>query len=422
MYILEYIRTISMPILLLIGITILISFYVGKTMKYIKLPSIIGYMFVGVLLGPSLLNLLHSETQESLSFITEIALGFVAISIGIELNFASLRKLGKGIIFIIFAESFGAFILVFSGVYFLTDNLPMALIFGSIAPASAPAGTVAIIQEYKAKGSLTKALFAIVGFDDGLGIIIFGFAAAIARSLLMQESGGAEESFMQMLSTPLLEVFLSLVVGVIGAFAFAFLARKLTNKRDILILVVTLVLVVCGLSQLLHLSLILTNMIIGMVIVNTQPHSLTQSLHDKLPVLMPILFILFFTLAGANLHIAAIPTLGALGVVYILTRSIGLVGGSRIGAMFGHVEEKIKKYVGMGILSQAGVAIGLALIVKHEFKDLGKMIDGLGITTGEQLGIVVITTITASSIFFEIIGPILTKIALTKAGEISPKN
>lgn len=421
MYILEYIRTISMPILLLIGITIFISFYIGKTMKYIKLPSIIGYMVIGVLLGPSLLNLLHSEVQETLSFITEIALGFVAISIGVELNFASLKKLGKGIIFIIFAESFGAFILVFTGVYFLTDNLPMALIFGSIAPASAPAGTVAIIQEYKAKGSLTKALYAIVGFDDGLGIIIFGFSAAIARSLLMQETGGTEESFIQMLSTPLLEVFLSLVVGVIGALSFSFLARKLTNGRDILILLVTLVLVVCGLSQLLHLSLILTNMIIGMIIVNTQPHALTQSLHDKLPVFMPILFILFFTLAGANLHLAAIPTLGALGFVYILTRSAGLVGGSRLGALFGHVEEKIRKYVGMGILSQAGVAIGLALIVKHEFKPLGKMIDGLGITTGEQLGIIVITTITASSIFFEIIGPILTKIALTKAGEINKK-
>ena len=421
MYILEYISTISMPILLLLGITIFVSFYIGKTMKYIKLPSIIGYMLIGVLLGPSLLNLLHSEIQESLSFITEIALGFVAISIGIELNFSSLKKLGKGIIFIIFAESFGAFILVFTGVYFLTDNLPMALIFGSIAPASAPAGTVAIIQEYKAKGSLTKALYAIVGFDDGLGIIIFGFSAAIARSLLMQETGGTEESFIQMLSTPLLEVFLSLIVGIVGAFSFSFLARKLTNKRDILILVITLVLIVCGLSQLLHLSLILTNMIIGMIIVNTQPHALTQSLHDKLPVLMPVLFILFFTLAGANLHLSAIPTLGALGLVYIIARSAGLVGGSRIGAMFGHVEEKIKKYVGMGILSQAGVAIGLALIVKHEFKPLGKMIDGLGITTGEQLGIIVITTITASSIFFEIIGPILTKIALTKAGEIDKK-
>ncbi|PIE31299.1 hypothetical protein CSA56_18670 [candidate division KSB3 bacterium] len=413
--------TENLPMLLLVGVIIIISFYAGRSMKFLKLPSIIGYMAVGVMLGPSLFNLLNDVRQEELSFITEIALGFVALSIGIELDLSALRKLGTGIIYIIFAESFGAFLLVGLAVYLFTHDMPLALIFAAIAPASAPAGTVAVIQEYRAKGSLTKALYAIVGFDDGLCIIIFGFASAIARSMLLHETGTESVSLVSMIAYPFMEILLSFVVGGFAAALFAFLARKLHHAGDVMVLVVGFTLAVSGICTVFHLSLILTNMVVGLIVVNTQPHSLVQKVHDRLPLLMPLLFILFFTLAGSNLHLSALPSLGLLGVLYILTRAGGLIGGARLGAMFGHVEDKIKKYVGMGILSQAGVAIGLSLIVKHEFSPLGRVVEtiqGQVITSGAQLGAVVITTVTATCIFFEIIGPILTKIALTKAGEI----
>ena len=131
--------------------------------------------------------------------------------------------------------------------------------------------------------------------------------------------------------------------------------------------------------------------------------------------IMPLLFILFFCLAGAHLQISTLPALGSLGAVYIIGRTAGLIGGARVGAMIGHVDSKIKKYIGLGILSQAGVAIGLSLIVKHEFAQLDAKYNLPHATT---IGAVVLTTITATCIFFEIIGPILTKIALTKAGEI----
>lgn len=414
-------ENLLMPILMLLGGLIVISFYCGRSMKFIKLPSIIGFMVFGVLLGPSLLNLLSDKVQGDLSFLTEIALSFVALSIGLELNFASLKKLGVGIIFIILFESFGAFILVFGGLYLLTSNLPLALIFGAIAPASAPAGTVAIIQEYKAKGSLTKALYAVVGFDDGLGIIIFGFAAAFARIILFNQTGEISESVFILILEPLKEIGLSILFGFLIAYILAFLTRKLRNPDDVLILVIGFVFFTSGLCTLLHLSIILTNMIIGMVLVNTQPHSLVNIIQNRFPLIMPVLFILFFTLAGSNLHLAALPSLGLLGAIYILMRSSGLILGSRIGAQFGKVEKKIKNYIGLGILSQAGVAIGLSLIVKHEFKGLGRVVEvvnGHNITSGDQLGSIVLTTVTATCIFFEIIGPILTKIALKKAGEI----
>jgi Kef-type K+ transport system membrane component KefB len=419
----EVFHSIQDSILLLVGLLVLLGFYAGRASGLIKLPSIIGYMITGLICGPSLLDLLNIEIQHDLSFITEISLGFVAFSIGLELSFNSLKNQGIGIISIILAESFAAFLVVTFGVYMLTRNLPLSLAFGALAPASAPAGTVAVIKEYKAKGSLTKALYAVVGFDDGLAIIIFGFAASIIRMLLTQESTGEEISILESLWVPIKEIALSIGFGGAMSAAIALMARKLKNNYDLLILIVASVLIVNGLCTLFHLSLILTNMVIGLVIVNTQRHELVHKISEQLSDVMPLFFVLFFILAGAHLQIAELPSMGWLGVVYIICRSVGLMGGARLGGTVGKVEDKVKKYVGMGILSQAGVAIGLALIISHDFKGVGKVvkiIDGHEITTGDLLGATAITTITATCIFFEVIGPILTKIALTKAGEIQP--
>lgn len=400
----------SLQPLLVVGIMVALGFYAGKSMKYIKLPSIIGFMLIGVILGPSFFNIVNEDFQHNLSFISDIALSFVAVSIGIELSFSTLKKQGKGIVIVIFAESLMAFFLVTGLLYLLTKDIALSLIFGSIAPASAPAGTVAIIQEYKAKGPLTKALFSVVGFDDGLGIIIFGFAAAFAKSFLAQEAGAEAGSILTLLAGPLKEVIFSIIIGLALGFVFCLLARKLKSARDIFILMFATILISSGISHMLHLSLILTNMILGIFIVNTQSHSLVEKIHNELSEFMPLLFVMFFVLAGSNLHISALPSLGLLGLVYILGRTTGLMGGAALGSTLGKLPPNIRKYLGMGILSQAGVAIGLALIVKNEFSAFG--------AHGSYIGDTVITTVTATCIFFEIIGPILTKIGLEKAGEI----
>ena len=414
----------AIPILLILGTIIVMGFYVGNNMKLMKLPSLIGYMIFGILLGPSLFDVMNVTIQKDLSFITDIALSFVALSIGLELKFSILKKLGRGIVSIIFISTFVSFILVFFVVYWLTGNLPLSLIFAAIAPASAPAGTVAVIQEFKAKGSLTKALYAIVGFDDGLCIIIFGFSAAIAKYYITAETGDSISNISTIMLLPLKEVFLSIVIGTALAMVISVLARKMKKEGGFIILIFGFTFIGCGLSEIFHLSIILTNMVMGIVVVNTQPHYLVQKFHDRMVLFMPLIFIMFFTLAGANLHLAELPSLGMLGVLYILARSAGKIFGSSFGAMFGHVEDKIKKWVGLGMLSQAGVAIGLALIAKYEFAGLGRVVEtvnGVDITSGDKLGTIVITTVTATCIFFEIIGPILTKLALTKAGEINAK-
>ena len=403
----QFFERIDLPILLVVGVMSFLAYYAGKGMRPIRLPSLIGFMLAGAVLGPSFLGLLNPEVQSRLSFLTDVALAFVAVSIGLELKLSTLKRLGSGVITVIFAESLFAFALVFTSVWLLTRNLPMALIFGAIDPASAPAGTVAVIKEYKAKGSLTQTLYAVVGFDDGLGIIIFGFASAIARHLL---SPSGEGGVLALVTEPLLEIIISLGVGLILAFFFSLLTRKVNSKRDQFLLLFVFVMIATGLSQVFHLSLILTNMVLGMTVVNTQRSSLITQLHDAMADIMPLLFLLFFTLAGANLHVSELPALGLLGLVYIAARSAGLMGGAWIGSIAGRLEPKIRNNLGMGILSQAGVAIGLALIVKAEFAELGPM--------GELLGSTVITTISAACIIFELIGPITTKIALKRAGEI----
>ncbi len=405
----------------LVGAMLILCFYAGKLIKKTSLPSLIGYMLIGALFGPSFkqfgIELFTESVRESLAFITQVALGFVAFSIGSELSMKSLKRLGNGIVWIIFVESFAAFFVVTGLIYAVTRDLPMALIFGSMAPASAPAGTVAIIQEYKAKGNLTQALYAVVGFDDGLAIIIFGFAAAISKSLLIAEAPGhVSEGFFHMLKGPSLEIIFSILVGTALGFLLGQLVRFVKNSRDMLIIVFGMITLGTGLSMMWHLSLILTNMVIGFVLINTRREALVHKVAAPLLEIMPLTFVLFFCLAGAHLQIAALPSLGIIGIVYILGRSGGLIGGARLGATLGHVEENIKKYVGLGILSQAGVAIGLALIVNSEFAELGAVTDG--VSHGSAIGMKVITTITATCIVFEIIGPILAKYALGKAGEL----
>jgi Kef-type K+ transport system membrane component KefB len=413
---------VNLSPLTLLGAIAILGFYAGRGANRFRMPSLIGYMIMGVLLGPSILNIMTESVSDGLGFITEVALGFVAFSIGAELSLTSLKRLGYGIIYIILAESFLAFAVVALAIYMLTSDVVMALVFGAMAPASAPAGTVAVIQEYKAEGTLTRALYTVVGFDDALAIIIFGFAAAVSKSLLIAEATGTGSGILPAFIDPAQEVGLSLLVGTVIGFLFGQLVRKLSASYDLFIIVFGAVLIATGLSIRWHLSLIFTNMVLGFILVNTRNESLVRRVMAPVLEIMPLLFVLFFCLAGAHLKIQALPALGLVGIVYIVGRSAGLLGGAWLGATIGRADEKLRKYLGLGILSQAGVAIGLALILNHEFSQLAEDYD---LEHAAYVGASALTTITATSIFFELIGPILTKFALERAGEIgesAPKN
>lgn len=411
-----------------VGLMAFLGLYFGFAARRIRLPALIGYMLLGILLGPSLLGIVSEHNVEQLAFVTEVALGFVAFTIGAELRISELRRLGRGIVAIILAESFVTFLFVTVALYAWTRDLALSLIFGAVSPASAPAGTVAVIQECKARGSLTKALYAVVGFDDGLAIIIFGFAAAVARSLLIQDATGEMGSILPYLVRPVVEIALSLVVGGFIGVVFSHLVRRLSSNAEMFALSAAAVLIGTGVSikgftlpwldMPVELSLILTNMVVGFLLTNTRREALVHRVSDSVMHIMPLVFILFFALAGAHLKLSLLPALGMIGLVYILSRSAGKIAGSYAGARVYPVEPKIRRYIGLGILSQAGVTIGLALIVKQQLDQIGVQ---FSYADAAEMGTLILTSVTATSVIFEIIGPIATRYVLYKAGEAEAK-
>ncbi|MCK5064694.1 MAG: cation:proton antiporter, partial [Candidatus Fermentibacteraceae bacterium] len=381
----------------------------GKVARKIGLPSLIGFMIAGAIMGVSVLQIFNVEILEHLSFIPEIALGFVAFSIGSELNLSVLKRLGRSLTAILLCETLFTFALVTLGVLLISGgDWPMALIFGAMAPATAPAGTVAVLQEYKAKGTLTQALYAVVGFDDGIAVLIFGFAAALSKSLLSSETGGSA-NILATAGKPALEIVISIAAGLLIGIVYTRLVRLIRSHNNIPALTFGFVCVAVGLAITYGFSPILTPMAMGFVLSNTS-RSESSIVSNRLRPLMPLIFILFFFIAGAHLNLGSLPSLGLLGLVYILARSAGKIIGAGFGARIGKAPSNIRKYLGIGILSQAGVAIGLSIAVAQQFSQLG--------ARGSEIGIAVITTVTATCIIFEIIGPIMAKYALKKAGEI----
>jgi Kef-type K+ transport system membrane component KefB len=394
-----------MGILFFVGLAIIFGFIGGKFSNRLKFPAVVGYLLVGLIIGPSFFNILNLKLLENLGIFNDLALAIVAFVIGSELRVNTLQRMGKSIITIIFSESFGAFMLVAFGVYLLTHKLYMALIFGAMAPASAPAGTAVVLQEYRAKGPLTDALYAVVGLDDGLAIMIYAFAASLARLLLTKETF----SFIEILKGPLTEIVGAIILGSISGIILGYLIKRLHRENEVLTASLGIILICTGLSEYFHISLILANLTLGMAFTNLFLFS-SRRVSDAINRITLPVYIIFFVIAGAHLQIHLLPAMGLLGLTYIGCRVAGLMGGAFFGATVSKAESVIRKYLGLGILSQAGVAIGLAILVTREFSCLGKV--------GQDLSLTVINTIAATTIIFEIIGPIGTKIAISKAREI----
>ncbi len=415
----EFFENTSFPVLFLTGTMVLLAIAFSQLSRKIRLPGVVAYMVTGILLGPSVLNFLNNDILSDMEFIIHMVLGFVAFKIGLEINIKELKTHGKGIIVTVLSESFLAVILVSFFIYMLTGNLALALVLGALAPASAPAGTIAVIDELKAKGPLTKTLYSVVGIDDALALIIFGLVSPVAMFLLSHTGNGIEvnEAFMSSFIDPFLEIGLSLLIGGALAALFIWLTRFKGFHDQLMPFTFGMVVLITGISKMIDLSEILTCMLFGLIAGNHKDSQQLKEIEEEdIGFILPLFYILFFTIAGANLHLSSVPELGWIGLLYIIGRTLGLCGGAYAGASLTGLENKIRKYLGLGILSQAGVAIGLALIIKNNFQGTGPELES-GITMGDHIGNIVFTTITATSVFFELLGPITTRLALRKANE-----
>ncbi len=386
-----------MHTLFYVAIAMIAGLLMTRVVKLIHLPNVTGYLIAGLLIGPFCLNLLGNETLETLDVLTVAALGFIAFSIGSEFKLAHLRAIGSKIIVITVCEALGAVLLVDVVVSLFGFPVPMALAMGAIAAATAPAATLLVVRQYKAKGELTSTLLPVVAMDDAIGLMTYAISVSIAKMI----ANGEAFNIMSTIVSPLIEIVLSLLVGgVIGALV-ALSNRFFHSKANRLCIAIAAVLLGVGIAKQFDLSHLLLCMAIGAVYVNLRDDAIHTLEHAE--TWTPPLFMMFFVISGAELDVAALPSLGLIGVLYIVARVCGKYFGAFLGCTISGMPKKIRKYLGLSLIPQAGVAIGIAQLVVRELPQYGSSIQAV---------------ILCATLIYELVGPVLTKASLIKAGEI----
>lgn len=382
-----------------VAIIILFGMIMARLVSMLKLPNVTGYLLAGVLIGPSILNLVPKEVSINLQVISEAALGFIAYSIGSEINFNHLKKVGKSLITITFFEALFPVILVtMTMILVFKQPVAFAIVIGAIASATAPAATIMIIKQYKAKGPVVDTLLPVVAMDDGIAIISFGIAFTIAKSLM---KAGGNFSIIQAIFMPIWEIVLALGIGFIIGLILCYLIPKIKGEDELLCIVIVSIFAAIGFADFLNVSTLLVCMMIGITVSNLA-HNSIRALRIINRITPPI-FISFFTLAGVELDLGVLRYAGLMGIAYVVVRAIGKTIGASIGAKLTNSDEMVQKYLGFALLPQAGVAIGLSMIAQTVMPDFGSTIR---------------TIILASTVIYELVGPVIAKTALVKAGEI----
>ena len=410
-----------MNILLSVSISLLAGLIMTRLFKKLKLPSVTAYLIAGVLIGPYCLGRLgihgvgfsDMHAVETLGLISEVALGFIAFSIGNEFRVDELKKTGKQALVIGVLQALVACLLVDGALYIVHLIMPQVitlsqvLTLGAIATATAPAATLMVVRQYKAKGPLTKLLLPIVALDDAVGLVMFAVSFGIAKTLV---SGRVD--MISILVNPIIEIICSLVLGAVMGVVLTYLEKLFNSNTNRLNLTIGAVLLTASLSMLhfsigpveIHFSSLLTCMMLGTVFCNICP--LSHDLMDASDKWTSPLFAIFFVISGAELEMGVFTSLSVIiiGLVYIIFRSLGKYLGAFGSAIMTKCSPQICKYLGITLLPQAGVALGMCTTAMQ---------------LGEQGNLIRNITLFAVLIY-ELFGPVFTRMALTAAGEIHP--
>ncbi len=400
----------------------------SRLAKLLDLPAVTAYLVAGVLIGPFCLGRLginglgfvSEEAVKSFDLVSNVALGFIAFTMGNEFRLPKLRKIGKQATFIAVFQAICATVLVDAALIALhfafpeVISIPSAIILGAIATATAPAATLMVINQYKAKGELTEILMPVVALDDAVGLVVFSVSFGIAKAMIP----GGHADVISILVNPLLEIVLSLLLGALMGLLFTWLERFFKSRSKRLAMSVTFVILTVAISLLkfelpggVHIgfSSLLSCMMLGTVFCNICDFS--EELMDRLDRWTAPLFVMFFVISGAELDLGVFTNIMFVGVglVYIIFRSAGKYLGARWSSKMVHCEPMIQKYLGITLLPQAGVALGMCVTMQN---------------SGDVFGAADISVVCNITLFavllYELFGPSMTKWALTKAGEIIP--
>ncbi len=380
---------------LYVAILMLAGMAGGKLASKVGLPTVSGYILIGLLLGPSALNLITGEVYTNLGFINELALGMLAISVGTELHYTMFKKFGKNLITISVGNAVLTVILGTLFTWWMGIELQYALILGTLALTVSPAGVVEVVKDTRAKGEMTQNLLGLVAFDNLLAIIVLGMMVSFVQSLGDQGASG-----LMLVGTVLLDIFLGVLLGALTGLFVSFFIRKDTANDKLLVIMLAAILLNTGVSTMFGLSPVLTNIVSGIAITNlTYKKALMASVLSRIE--LPI-FVIFLTLAGAHIDIAIVGRVGLAGLGYILARAIGKYVGTLVFSQFTTISKPVRPYLGWGLFPQAGIAIGLATIAERSLPNVSGTITGV---------------VLAGAVFFEIFGPMIAGRALKAAGE-----
>lgn len=426
----------TLPIFAYVAILLLAALLSTRLMKIVKLPNVTGYIITGIIMGPFVFGLLFNNFSfegikespiysyvDKISWVSTVALGFIAFSIGTSFKLKVLKSVGKRVIVITILEALCASICVIASLviahFLFQDNVSWELVLtlGAIAAATAPAATLMVIKQYNAKGPLVDTLLPVVALDDAAALILFAILFQIATAV----AGGGDFSFYAMLIKPFIEIAISLAIGTALGFFIGFMNRFFKSRNNRLIWCIFSVFASLGIYMLFkypqmggfELSSLLMCMMAGAIYTNMcKDSNRTLDVMDRFT--SPI-YMMFFVLSGASLDLSIFFNKNGLVVVaiagiYVIFRVIGKWVGAYLGAVSTKSDDNIKKYLGFTLIPQAGVAIGLATTASKLF----------GAKEETALaGSLIIAIILTSTLIFELSGPLISKWALTKAGDIS---
>lgn len=410
-------------VVLAIAIMLLLGLLSTRLMKLVGLPNVTGYLIVGLIIGPYALKIITEDVYNQIEILSSIALGFIGFSIGVEFKLSHVKEIGAKAVTITFFQALSATLFVdvvlIATAFFTGMQTYEAIVLGAIATATAPAATLMVVRQYHAKGIVTDTLLPVVALDDAIGLVVFAVSNSIALSL----ASGSAVTFWNLAVVPVVEILMSLVVGALVGLLLAVVPRFFKSRDNRLIATVFAVFACLGLCTLFEyleqnynfpftLSDLLVCMMAGAVFVNVRKEAaqmMENTDHWTPPILM-----LFFILSGAELNVATFfgnPKLLICILLYLVARCLGKYLGARLGATITKADPMVRKYLGITLFPQAGVAIGMATMCKQEFTKAGLESVGSGIVTITMCAVMV----------YELLGPVLTKWALGRAHEIDPK-
>lgn len=383
-----------------LGLILLLALLTGHLVRVVRIPEVTGYILAGVALGPSVLGWVSHENIQALEALSEVALGLILFSIGAVFEFHLIRRIGRKIVRLTLVESALAGGLVLISMLILAPSWQVALLLAAISIATAPASTLMVLRECRARGPLSDALLGIIAVNNIICLIAYLGCAAIVDLVASWGRLSLSETLFQAGFPLLWQLVGSVALGFLTGLMLAGWARQVGETGEMLILLAGSILLCVGVARILELSPLIASLAVGATMVNLSRRS--RRLFQTLAGTDPPFYAIFFVLAGADLDISLLASMGVVGVVYLLARGVGKFAGAWLGSRRVGMEVQVQRLLGFGLLTQAGLAVGLVMTIGRQFPEHYAAIS---------------TVVLSAVVLYEMIGPIATKFAIVQSGE-----